>query len=262
MTPTFLIFSIALNGYQTLYKQNLDSHQRYATRLGVPYIKVTRPFISKLGVECCWLKLCLIQEALKQGYDAVLFLDADTLIMPDSPDIRINFETNKYLYMSKGYTNRFNSGVMLVQQHPKVLKYLQQVIDNRFTTIPTEDSVGWGENGHLIHFAKQTNIVGTLDHKWNNTYDACCNDYIRHYNFGPMRRSLLRNLLHKLLSMTSRQINKTAEFVLKGNYESWQQALLIKEKKEVLKHYPEFNGHSKQPAFNQKTPIKLEGKQV
>ena len=238
MRGSFLIFSIALNGYQWLYRKNLANHAAYAKSIGANYLKVTRPLISRLGVECCWLKLCLLKEALLQGYETVLFLDADTLIMPDCPDIRTNLTKNKHLYMAKGYTNRFNSGVMLVQKSPTVIKFLEHIIQNRFTPIPKSDSVGWGENGHIIHFARENSFIATLDHRWNNTYDACCDDYIRHYNFGPMRNSFCRNLLHKMLSVTSRQINRLTRFFFGKYFQTWQQQLLIHETQWITKHHP------------------------
>lgn len=244
MAGSFLILSIALNGYQMLYRKHLISQENYARQLGATYLKVTRPLISKLGVECCWLKLCLLKEALLQGYETVLFLDADSLIMPNSPDIRHSLVQEKYLYMAKGYTNRYNSGVMLIQNHPDVIEFLERIIDNRFQPIPEEDSVGWGENGHIIHFAKDQSFITTLDHRWNNTYDACCQDYIRHFNFGPMRKSLCRNLLHKMLSLTSRQLNRLTRIINGKYYQTWQQQLLLRETQWITQHYsPLLNRH-------------------
>ena len=42
-------------------------------------------FATTIGVECCWLKLTLMIEALDNGYDAVLFVDADAYIQPQAP---------------------------------------------------------------------------------------------------------------------------------------------------------------------------------
>ena len=73
MRGSFLIFSIALNGYQWLYRKNLANHAAYAKSIGANYLKVTRPLISRLGVECCWLKLCLLKEALLQDMKPCYF---------------------------------------------------------------------------------------------------------------------------------------------------------------------------------------------
>ncbi|MFQ3288857.1 MAG: hypothetical protein ACI93V_001077, partial [Alteromonadaceae bacterium] len=72
MSNKTLIFSIALNGYQLLYRHCINSHRAYAKKYGYEYLVISRPYFTALGVECCWLKLTLMLEALKAGSDTVL----------------------------------------------------------------------------------------------------------------------------------------------------------------------------------------------
>lgn len=199
-----LVISLALNGYQYTYRKHLSTHKAYADRIGAQYLLVSKPFISKLGVECCWLKLHLARQALCQGFDNVLLLDADAAVSEQAPDIRDNLVAGKYVYMAKGYTNRYNSGVMLLANHSSTIDFLDCVIGNRLKPIPAEDSVGWGENGHIIYYAKQSGIVKELNCVWNNTYKKGIEDYIRHQNHGPFRTSAAKRMLHKVLAMLSR----------------------------------------------------------
>lgn len=199
-----LILSVALNGYQLLYSKELKSHKRYAQRIGANYLCVQRPFISRLGVECCWLKIHLMLEALTNGYDAVLFLDADTLVREHCPDIRSEIQPEHFIYLAHGYTNRFNSGVILMTKNANSIRFLIELVKNRHKPVAEENSVGWGENGHIIELAKNWQGIKRLHHRWNNTFDESCSDYILHKNHGPLRANGLLRLIHKLLSRLSK----------------------------------------------------------
>tara|TARA_R110001583_G_scaffold18141_3_gene72592 strand:- start:4967 stop:5698 length:732 start_codon:yes stop_codon:yes gene_type:complete len=206
MKQKTLILSIALNGYQWMYNKELKSHQHYAQKYGYVHQAVTRPFVSALGVECCWLKLTLMRTALLSGYDNVLFLDADTTVHPNCPALTQDFQEGKYVYMAKGYSNRFNSGVLIVRKHEKTIDWLTRIIDARFNNLQKENDVGWGENGHVIEFSKGVPFIVELDQKWNNTFDYHLEDYIRHQNCGPMRTGYFNNLFHKIVFFLSARI--------------------------------------------------------
>ena len=238
-----LIISLALNGYQLTYHQHLKTHQRYANRIGAEHLLVTKPFISKLGVECCWLKLYLTVEAMQQGYQHILILDADAWVKSTAPDIRNEIVENKYIYMAKGYSERFNSGVMLVVNNKKSYEFLTNVINNRLMNIPSEDSVGWGENGHIIHFAKRTNIVHELPIEWNNTVSTNIKDYICHQNHGPLRRSLTKRILHKYLAKISRFMTRLMVYSQSQTAPHLPTLLFLNELKTIVKAYPLLSQH-------------------
>jgi hypothetical protein len=206
MKTKTLILSIALNGYQWMYKKELGSHFKYAQRHGYEYQAVTRPYISELGVECCWLKLTLMRAALLSGYDNVLFLDADTMVNSNCPRLTDAFQTGKYIYMAKGYSNRFNSGVLIARNNEQTITWLTRIINARFNPIDKENEVGWGENGHVIELSKGVTFIAELDQKWNNTYNYQLNDYIRHHNCGPMRTGFCHNFFHKVVFFLSAKL--------------------------------------------------------
>lgn len=206
MANKTLIFSIALNGYQWMYQKELTSHHHYAKKFSYDYQAVTRPYFSSLGVECCWLKLTLMRTALLAGYECVVFIDADAMVQPDCPAVETLFMTNKYLYMAKGYSNRFNSGVMIARQHKHVIDWLTDVIDSRMLNVLDENSVGWGENGHIIELSHNCSFICEIDQKWNNTYDFLMIDFIRHQNYGPLRTGLLDNFIHRIIFCLSYRI--------------------------------------------------------
>jgi len=208
-----LIFSIALNGYQWLYRDCLLSHQTYASRIQADYVKVQRPLFTSVGNECCWLKLLLLKEALQHHYEYVLFLDADTEVKISAPDIRTQVRDDKFIYMAKGETARFNSGVLLLKQSWQAQQFVEQVMLSRSEPLAPVNDVGWGENGHIIQQAQNNPWIQEIDQRWNNTWQPELADYIRHYNHGIMRnqKSAHRwmNLAHRALAKTSRAINRS-----------------------------------------------------
>jgi hypothetical protein len=233
-----LVLSIALNGYQWVYKKELKSHGQYAHKHDYEYQAVTRPFVSLLGVECCWLKLTLIRTALLSGYDTVLFLDADARVNPNCPPLINIFQKNKYIYMAKGYSKRFNSGVLIARNNVQTIEWLTCVINARVNKVQKENDVGWGENGHVIELSKGINFISELDQKWNNTFDYQLNDYIRHHNYGPMRTSVFNNFFHKVVFfLSSKLLTFTHKDSLKPDKKS-QENLLTHETHKILSIYP------------------------
>lgn len=236
-----LVFSIAINGYQWLYKDCINSHKRYATQQGYHYQVVTRPYITAIGVECCWLKLTLMLEALKAGYEHVLFVDADAYINLDSPRLDTVITPAHCLYLAKSYSQRYNSGVILVKNTATIRAWLNRVIANRHIAVDLENDVGWGENGHIIQYSKNCHFVTTLDRRWNNTYDPQLHDYIRHFSFGPLRNSFYLNLSHKLLARFTRCISKFQRYLNCQTCISAKQDPLTRLTQQVLQNYQCFS---------------------
>ncbi len=203
MQEQSLLFSIAINGYHWEYKKNIESHKAYASRYGYRYVVVDKPSISLLDMECAWLKIALIIEALRAEYDWVAFVDADAEIKANAPPIESLAETGKSIYMAKGYSGRINSGVMIAQKSEEAIQFFTQVLENYDLTLPEEDSVGWGENGHIIHFAKNNPNIKLISRRWNNNDDFFLPDYIRHYSAGPMRERYVPGLVNHLRFLLS-----------------------------------------------------------
>lgn len=206
MASKTLLFSIALNGYQWIYNKELNSHKRYANKYNYDYQAVTRPHFSSMGVECCWLKLTLMRTALLAGYQRVMFIDADAMVKQNCPRVETLFINNKYIYMAKGYSKRFNSGVLIVRKNKQVIDWLTRVIDSRMLNITNKNSVGWGENGHIIELSQNCPFICEIDQKWNNTYNRNMTDFIHHKNSGPLRSSLINNFIHRIIFCLSHRI--------------------------------------------------------
>jgi len=198
-----LVFSVALNGYQWRYRPLLDSHRRYCQRMGYHYVAVTRPAFSSLGLEVAWLKIKLILEALNAGYHTVLFLDADTHLADTAPDIETAFKADRHIFAARGFSGRFNSGVLLVRNRTASIRFFEHLLEIALDELPATDAVGWGENGHFIHLANGNTLCGELDPRWNNNHRRELSDYIRHFSRGPLYALYRPRLAHHLLERGS-----------------------------------------------------------
>jgi hypothetical protein len=182
-----LIFSIAVNGYHIQYQANLKSLVAYADRMGFSRVIVTQPKFSPMGLEVVWLKLRLVLAALQAGYDWVIYVDADAAVRATAPNILADIDRRNAFFAAKGYSGRINSGVLVFRRCSESIRLLETILQHREMCLPAQDDVGWGENGHVIHFSREFPLLEILDPRWNNNSDPDLDDYIRHYSAGPMR---------------------------------------------------------------------------
>ena len=169
-----------------------------------------------------WNKILLIQRLFDQGYDFVLWVDADALFLRFAPDIRGEIAVGKDLFMVKHEMRRQlqpgawlaldvpNTGVMLLQNSEWTRWFLQAVwertdyIDHQFwENAAVHDLMGYR---FLLDPAKRNepdaNVlshVAWLDVAWNSIPGKCASPrpIIHHYagvsdRLAPMREDLAR----------------------------------------------------------------------
>lgn len=202
-----LVFSVACNGYWWRFQKNIESHRRYAERFGYDYVCISEPQFSSLGIEVAWLKIPLILKAFERGYKNVMFLDADTEVRPSAPCFTEVLDGDKALCFSRGYSGRINSGVIITRRSINTANYFRSILASCEQGVPEEDSVGWGENGHIIHHSKGKDFVGIISSKWNNNHDHNLEDYIRHYSAGPLRSSYQERLMNRCVFILVKWVN-------------------------------------------------------
>lgn len=182
-----LVFSVAVNGYHWRYRRLLRTQKRYADRHGYTHVVIDRPLFSMLGNETAWLKLSVALRALESGYQRVFYIDADAEVRETTPALDTIIASDKSIYAARGYSSRINSGVLLFVNSPASRRFLDKVIDNIDSPLPVDDDVGWGENGHIIHYLRGESAFYELPSTWNNNHRPDLDDYIRHYSAGPLR---------------------------------------------------------------------------
>ncbi|MEE8059329.1 MAG: hypothetical protein V3T17_16055 [Pseudomonadales bacterium] len=180
-----LMFTVAINGYQRIFSENIESHKRYAQLQGFDYQTVARPNKQSPSVAA-WLKVVLVSEALKHGYDWVFFIDADCYIKEQAPSIHSLYTPDKSIYVAKGFSGNFNSGVLIVRNTQMAKLFFRTLLLNCERNVAGQD---WGENGHFIFYSRFCKEIQTIAVEWNNNRDPKLQDYIRHYcGDTPMRK--------------------------------------------------------------------------
>ncbi len=248
MSERTLMFSMAFNGYDLLYNRCIRSQRAYADRHGYLYRFVNRPRWTSLTRECAWLKIALVIRALRRGYDWVFFIDADAEVKPDAPPIQQLAEPGKSVYLVPGWSGRVNSGVLIVRNAPEALAMFQTILDNAENPVPDEDSISWGENGHVIHYSKNQPFVKLCDRKWNNNSDPAMPDYVRHYSNGPMRDTYTQSRLWRSLFTVEKTLARGQGRIVRKVQQQLGQSRPFLENLRMLeercgRHYPEFRSN-------------------
>ena len=129
----------------------------------------------------------MLLRALKNGYDACLYLDTDVLISPEAPDIFTEQSAQgKAICCANGYTGRINSGVILAFDTVQTTRLLSDILQDAGTHLQAQHSIGWGENGYFIKRLSTCPDFGLVERTWNNTFDFELAAHFTHFT-GPMR---------------------------------------------------------------------------
>jgi galactosyl transferase GMA12/MNN10 family len=191
-----LVFSIALEGYEHLFRSCIETQAAYCKRHQYEYVVISEAPRRLHPTEAAWLKVPLMKSALAGGYEWVAFIDADCDIragMPDFVQSLDSLDASKSIFMAPGFSGRINSGVIFAKRSPAALAYFDTVITHADDAVPPEDKAPY-ENGHMIHFGKNNPAIYLLDHNlWNNNSELEDEIYIQHYSGGNLRSWYMEN---------------------------------------------------------------------
>lgn len=228
-----LIFSIALNGYARFCKRSIASQQDYAERLGADYICVTQPSAWQMAAGCCWLKVPLLLKAMEAGYEHVMYVEADTFINADAPDICEELVDGKQVYMANDEAGHINSGVILMRHHALSIHFLLFILLNRNKPLVEGAKVPQEENIHMGRAWANSNATHLLGSKWQRNNCASPENYIFRISTGKALKAIKYRVLKRLAMRGLRC------FVFRSISVSQQRKSESKLLSEVLKRYPE-----------------------
>jgi len=183
-----LLFTIATNGYRSLYSSCIQSQREYAQKYVYDYVVVSKPsyIIHHSARDSAWLKVPLILSAFEKGYDLVTFIDADCEIRTNCPSLTTILTETASIYVTNGYSKRINSGFIVAKNNIHSIRFFSDLLSSAYTyTLPKEDIAPY-ENGYFINKGKNSSEISTLEKCWNNNQSPHHSDFIRHYT-GPMR---------------------------------------------------------------------------
>ncbi len=238
-----LVFSLATHGYDIIWDRCIASHERYAKKHTYEYFCIKDIPSWHTHNQVVRTKLAAIEHALSY-YERVIFLDSDCMINENCPPFESLEQEGKYMYFSQGFSGRINSWVIICRSHEETKKLLRTIVDNKDKEIPAQDHVAWAygisENGHVIHYCHDHPIVHIIDRKRNNNKELSMKDYIRHFSWGPMRKSYKLSRAWKLQSRKIATKNITKKIVKKLGYTAPQKPTKSFEKlmEYLFAHYP------------------------
>jgi hypothetical protein len=237
-----LVFSIALIGYDRIFRHCINTHRAYCKRYDYDYILIDRfPGVPDKE-EAAWLKILLTIEALKSGYEWVVYVDSDCEIRDWTPRIESLKMPEKYIYLVPGYSGFINSGVLIAECSIESIDFFEKVLNGVGQQISELSIIDWGENPYVIHQAKDNPYVHLLEHhQWNNNTNLDPKSYIIHYSSGTFRELYL--------SCYARPIDKLRAKIIRNIYNFYLHKLPKKASlKERLNQDVEFY-HTRYPAF-------------
>lgn len=157
------------HGFEPLLELTQAHHKAYCDKHHLDYLAVfdeVYPHDSALGA---WAKIELIRRALLDGYDHVIWLDADTLIK----DTEVNIAKGVPVFgigvcwQRIPQLHHWNVGALYIDN----CKATREFIDKWLASYPPPKD-GWNEQGVFNRLAMQDKTVVTISDKWNATFDV------------------------------------------------------------------------------------------
>lgn len=120
-------------------------HERYCARLGIAYSADDKTPVADKRPH--WRKVSLVLEAFAAGFDEVLWLDADSVVIDTSVDV---FDFSGYeiscceCYDSPREPRHFNTGVVFFKRTDATLRFVET-----WNGI-ADDHVGWADQKAFV----------------------------------------------------------------------------------------------------------------
>jgi hypothetical protein len=191
-------------GFSAVAALTVPVMRRYAERHGFAF---HAELFQPTDRVAAWSKVPAIQNALASGFDPVVWIDADALIVRSDLSILDGSDPEKDLFI----TPIKNTGVLLVRNTPWSVRFLERLWHNQL--VPEHHTWDNAAFLHLIGHRKwlkrgeddcpdqeMLSHIGRLDSRWNVTpmTTPAGDAFIRHYAGIPLaaRIKLIRNDIH------------------------------------------------------------------
>ena len=112
----------------------------------------------------CWPKVELIQQALRKGYQYIVWMDPDALIRDLDTDLRDACPLGiGACWMRIPQLDHWNVGVLYLQNTPEVVRF----VDEWLAQFPGDKQ--WREQGVFNAMGMKSKVVFTIADRWNAT---------------------------------------------------------------------------------------------
>ena len=163
-----LLIRQADGDYTELLRLTHALHEGYADRHGIDFWSVRGA--PQLERASSWSKALLIRQALQLHYELVVWLDADTLIVDPSVDLREAMSEFEIVGMCKhplpwgGRPWHYNAGVLFVRNGEPARQFFREVWEAGPLNHP------WQEQYRMLELDQRSpGFVQAIDDRWNAT---------------------------------------------------------------------------------------------
>jgi len=119
MTKRIALLTLHDEGYQPLADVTMPGKQEYCDRHG--YVLVTAKDFPHIDPKNTWLRLPCTLELLEAGFDAVMWIDCDVMIM--NHEIRVEDRLQEHKLVISADFNGVCAGTYIAAKHPQTIQY-------------------------------------------------------------------------------------------------------------------------------------------
>ncbi len=156
-------------GFERMLELTRPHHEAYCRAWNFEHWSVVSEDARYPMSDGAWVKISMIERAFNDGYEYVVWLDADTLIVDPSVDLRVAIQPEKIgaCWHRIPQLNHWNVGALYLHKSIPVRNFVGEWLASY---PPPRD--GWFEQGVFNRLARQSKTVVTLSDKWNATLNV------------------------------------------------------------------------------------------
>lgn len=144
-------------GYATLLRNLVQPiHQRFADRYGYEY----EVNYSDVGIHPFWMKAYMMLNAIRDGFDEVVWFDTDVIWLGDELNPEFSTVFGATYHEMYWHPNYFNAGVLYVKCIPQAESVIQAWFNERSNNFNDQEvlnanlsehitKIGWEWNCHI-----------------------------------------------------------------------------------------------------------------
>jgi Methyltransferase domain len=171
-SPRWLLVQSVDAAYVPYIALSYGRHAEYAQRCGAEYVVYTG--LKDAGCHPAWNRIALLRDGLMQGYQKIVWLDADTLVL--NPEVNIFTDTRhdvdfqlcryaNYLWYGRPCVN---TGVMVVNASPSAVEALQWIWEQRDKPLRSHHvETFWEQNWVADYVHEHQESCADLSHAFN-----------------------------------------------------------------------------------------------
>ena len=156
-------------GMEPMLEMLIPHHQDYCDTHGIEYLPSFEQVTDRPVEVGAWAKVELIRQSLDKGYQYVVWLDADTMIIDTQTDLRLAVQGRKIgaCWHRIPQMSHWNVGALYADNCQETRDFIQ----TWWNSYPTPRD-GWLEQGAFNRLARESKTVVTLSDRWNATLDV------------------------------------------------------------------------------------------